>query len=377
MTKVAILCAGLDSVRRGYETHQRMLFDHLSTDPGCDCDLFLFKRDGRPVPGREIVLGSPGRHSALVQSLAGWRGDSLYWESVFFATAFVAWCRLHRMEFNRLIIIEPNVCSALRKLHRLFPGNPRLAYTHGIWDEPRHYLPFPDELHEVSITNYQRSTAENVMNIPIRLVPHFVPSGDRPGPATKSEMKKSLGIRTPLALLSVGVIQRSHKRMDYLIQEAARLPPEWTLVLCGAPAQPDLIDLARELLGDRFVHLQLPREEIKLAYLAADVFALTSFHEGFGIVIIEAMSHALPVVVHDTELFRWVTQDPEVCIDLKAEGALSRFLESHATRSAWREEKGDRNYETVRQRYTWEAVRRDYIEIATGAPPTTDTPCAE
>lgn len=363
--RTAILCAGLDSVQRGYETHQRALFDHLSRDPGFPGEVLLFKRDGPGRPGREVALHTPSRGSRLVRSLAGWRGDDLYWESAFFAAAFAAWCRARGERFDTLLCIEPTVCGGVRKLRRLLPGRPRLVFTHGISDEPRHYLGIADVVHEVNVENFHRSTAANHARIPIHLAPHFVSRAAEPvAEGERAALKEALGIRTPLALLSVGVVSRASKRMDYLIEEAARLPPEWTLVLCGAAAEPELLELGRRRLGERFVHRSLPRGEVARAYRAADLFVLASVHEGFGIVIIEAMSHGLPVVVHRRELFEWVTRDPEACLDLTVPGALAGFVSGTASCEAWRRLKGERNHEAVRRLYTWEAVRGQYLRLA-------------
>jgi len=366
-TSVAILRAGPDSSKRGYEAHVRLLFDHLSADAGARGEVTLFKRDGPAQPGREIVLRSPSRNSLLVRALSGWRGDALYWESVFFVLAFVVRCRLLGLRFDRLLTIEPVVCSGLRKVRRLLPGHPKLVYTHGIWDPPASYLAIADEIQEVSVENFRRSTAANSAHIPIHLVPHFVSRVAQPVSAEERiKLKELLGIHTPLALLSVGVVKRGHKRMDYVIEEAARLPRTWSLVVCGPVAEPDLLDLGRQRMGERFVHLSLPREKMDLVYRASDLFVLGSLHEGFGIVIIEAMSHGLPVVLHRRELFEWITRDKDVCIDLTSPGALFEFVNNIASNEQWRHDKGEKNRETVRQLYTWESVRPAYSRIVYG-----------
>lgn len=154
--------------------------------------------------------------------------------------------------------------------------------------------------------------------------------------------------------------------MDYVIEEAAPLPRTWCLVVCGPVAEPDLLDLGRQRMGERFVHLSLPREKMDLVYRASDSFVLGSLHEGFGIAIIEAMSHGLPVVLHRRELFEWITRDTEACIDLASPGVLFDFVDSVASNEHWRRTKGERNRETVRQLYTWESVRPAYSRIAYG-----------
>jgi glycosyltransferase involved in cell wall biosynthesis len=154
--------------------------------------------------------------------------------------------------------------------------------------------------------------------------------------------------------------------MDYLIEEASRLPQTWSLVVCGPVAEPDLLDLGRQRMGERFVHVSLPREKMDAVYRASDLFVLGSLHEGFGIAIIEAMSHGLPVLLHRRELFEWIARDKEVCIDLTQPGALCAFVNNVGSDERWRHYKGAKNRETVRQFYTWESVRPAYSQIAYG-----------
>ena len=145
-----------------------MLFESLSADSGFDGQLILFKRDGLGIAGREVALHSPSRSSTVVKRLSGWRGDTLYWESALFAVAFALYSRLHGLAFEKILIIEPTVCGGLRKLRSLLPGKPTLVLTHGISDEPKHYLPFADEVHEVNVEIYCCTQDLNpIMNLTI------------------------------------------------------------------------------------------------------------------------------------------------------------------------------------------------------------------
>jgi glycosyltransferase involved in cell wall biosynthesis len=359
--RIAVLCSGLDSVQRGYETHQRGLFERLRADS--DLVVRLFRRDGPPREG-EVALRSPSRYSRLARLLSRWRNDELYWESVFFAIAFVLYCRVVRQRFDKLLVIEPNLVGVLRKVRRLLPGDPRVLFTHGASEEPRHYLQVADEVQEVSVENFRRSVAENLRNKRIWLIPHFAEGQAPPISSEERErLRTDLGIRTPNVLLSVGVVQRAQKRMDYVIEEAARLPSDWSLVLCGQPAEPELVELGGRLMGDRFLQLFLPREEVARVYQIADLLVLGSTCEGFGIVILEAMSHGLPVILHRRELFQWIIKDDEVCIDLTVPGGLADFIRSTAASAAWRDVKGSRNREVLQRHYTWSSVRAEYLKM--------------
>ncbi len=95
------------------------------------------------------------------------------------------------------------------------------------------------------------------------------------------------------------------KGLDILIRafaQVVRTVPECWLVVVGPDndgLQPKLAALAaREGVGDRVVFTGLISDEEKRAALtAADVWALSSHTENFGVAVVEAMAAGLPVVI--------------------------------------------------------------------------------
>ena len=64
---------------------------------------------------------------------------------------------------------------------------------------------------------------------------------------------------------------------------------------------------AELMLGpDGFVMRTVPREQMDGYYRAADVFALASLQEAFGLAYVEAMAHGLPCLAHDQPVTRFV-----------------------------------------------------------------------
>lgn len=120
--------------------------------------------------------------------------------------------------------------------------------------------------------------------------------GTRPG-------VRAVGTGAPLHLLAVGSIV-PRKAYDVLIRALALVPQsDWQLTIAGpddrssdahralaeALAQTGLAPKVR-LLG------ALPQPDLARLYEAADLFVLASRHEGYGMVLAEAMSHGLPIV---------------------------------------------------------------------------------
>lgn len=100
-------------------------------------------------------------------------------------------------------------------------------------------------------------------------------------------------------LIGVGRLVK-RKGFEYLIRAVSLLDKSVEcLIISDGPEKDNLKNLAIELGIEDRVHLlgYLPTEEKKFQYLAvSDVFVLSSVHEGFGIVLQEAMQVGLPIV---------------------------------------------------------------------------------
>ncbi|MEX1026540.1 MAG: glycosyltransferase [Candidatus Paceibacterota bacterium] len=113
--------------------------------------------------------------------------------------------------------------------------------------------------------------------------------------------RKRLGIPPDAFVVgSVGRLDNAHKRFTDVIdafERVARLSPRaWLLIVGDGPDRALLERHARQRgVADRTVFAGYV-EQVDPLYGAMDVFVLASAHEGFGLVIAEAMMHALPVV---------------------------------------------------------------------------------
>jgi len=131
-----------------------------------------------------------------------------------------------------------------------------------------------------------------------------IPHGADAGAASdlRERARAALGVRGPL-LLSVGSIL-NRRRLPELLRAVARLVrrhPDLTLHVVGENRTHPRLDLARlrsELGLTHHVQLSgfLSDEELLLRYAAADLAVYLSDYEGFGIPVLEAMAHGLPVV---------------------------------------------------------------------------------
>ena len=105
------------------------------------------------------------------------------------------------------------------------------------------------------------------------------------------------------SILSVGRFEDPRKNIGLLVSAYALLPDavrsRVRLVLAGSSAPPDSFWTKADSLGvrDRVQYVASPsRQELIRLYQEASVFALPSDEEGLGMVILEAMACAVPVV---------------------------------------------------------------------------------
>ncbi|SHH85534.1 glycosyltransferase family 4 protein [Cognatishimia maritima] len=172
-------------------------------------------------------------------------------------------------------------------------------------------------------------------------LPNFVPEV---APVTKP-ITTETGITR---ILMVASLDRP-KRQDILIKALEYLPQYFVVTLAGVGAhEQSLRDLAKNLgLADRVVFLGAVKD-IASAYASADICALISDWEGFGLVVLEAAQLGKVTVVTDVPGLRESCPDPRLIVqdptpeavakkivetvELKDDAALSDVLKSHAAK---------------------------------------------
>jgi glycosyltransferase involved in cell wall biosynthesis len=167
----------------------------------------------------------------------------------------------------------------------------------------------------------------NGAKAPITVVPNVAPL--RPLPSRETA-RIAFGLSQSGCVASLlGRLEMVQKGLDLFVQAAARsVPrPDWTFLVVGdGPDAAKLKDLARELAVDdlfRFVRWT-DRPEAVLA--ASDLFVMPSRHEGVPLVMLEALSHGIPILGSQIDVFQEYL--PDACrTDFATTGSLARDLE--------------------------------------------------
>jgi glycosyltransferase involved in cell wall biosynthesis len=164
--------------------------------------------------------------------------------------------------------------------------------------------------------------------------------------------------RRPL-VLTVGAVQ-ARKNSERLVAAFERMPPEWTLVLAGAAtgygADQVLARIACSSARTRIrVTGYVSTDELARLYAQASVFAFPSLDEGFGMPVLEAMSHGVPVIASKRSALPEVCGDAALFVNPEDVEDISAALLELATNPNLRSEMVCRGRARAR-RFTWAAA---------------------
>lgn len=182
----------------------------------------------------------------------------------------------------------------------------------------------------------------------IRVIHHGV--RQPAGPIPTSSQRENV-------VLCVGAIQK-RKNVARLVQAFERLPKAWRLTLAGAP---DGYGAAEELRAvdesrrraDIDVLGYVSAEALELLYRRAAIFAFPSLDEGFGMPVLEAMAHGVPVITSQRSALPEVAGDAALLVDPFDTEAIGEALVRLSGDEGLRGDLARRGMERARQ-FTWE-----------------------
>jgi glycosyltransferase involved in cell wall biosynthesis len=369
MSRVFLLCSGLGHVLRGYESFTQECFEALSDHPDLEITLF---QGGKTSIKNAITLGNLPRNHALTQHLAtrlskaSPLGDPYFLEQASFCLSLIPHLWLKRPDV--VFFSDFALGTMLWHWRRISNLSYKLLFSNGAPNGP----PFSRMDHVQHLTPIHYQTALNAGEPASHhsLVPYGIQTSREYTSLTQAEQhilrhRLNLPVDRPV-ILSVGAINKTHKRMDYLIQEVARLPePHPYLVLLGQTdnESSEVVQLGNQLLGTHSFQVKtVSPTEMANYYKAADLFVLTSLSEGFGRVFLEAMGHGLPCLAHDYEVTRFVLGETGYLANLEQSGNLSGLI--HQTLVEGTSDLQRRlRHRYVYEHFSWEQLRPGYVEM--------------
>jgi glycosyltransferase involved in cell wall biosynthesis len=149
-----------------------------------------------------------------------------------------------------------------------------------------------------------REEASDVARLGVRAPRAVIPLGVAPVRAARGQWRSKLGIGDETALIAF--VSRLHRKkgLEALVRAASDLRAagkDLFVAVAGsgeAGYAESLEKQARLALGDRIAFLGFVEGDRKYGLLAdADIFALPSHHENYGLAVVEAMACGTPVLV--------------------------------------------------------------------------------
>jgi glycosyltransferase involved in cell wall biosynthesis len=183
----------------------------------------------------------------------------------------------------------------------------------------------------------------------------------QPGPTSEQEIRARFQLQGMRVVLCVAA-KRPHKNQELLIRAASSLDPDTTIVLAGhaEPYEAQLRALTQELglqARVRFVGY-VSDADLQGLWRTAACAAFPTLGEGFGLPVIEALAHGLPVACSDLPVLREVA------------GELAHYFDPHdpadaarAIRAALSDIETPGLGPTYAARFSWAAAAAATIEV--------------
>jgi len=354
---VWLVCTGLGVVSRGFEQYIGSLALHLA---GVE-DFRLQVISGRPWQQGNLKathLGTPNRKSSMLRN----RPDAFLWEQRFFLLGILP--LLVRKKPALIYLGEYRLYCYLFKIRKLLGLSYALClYTGGqaiagaaVFDPSRDYL------HHVTPVYLPHST-----HLPAnrqRVLPHFFTEDFIPDKELEATIREKAGSRN--IVLSVGLLDTKIKQMHLLIYCLGMQPNQWFPVLLGEPTAdtPALREMLTEYFGENgFIMDKVPHSGLSPYYRSADVFVSCSPRESFGLAMVEALYHGLPVVAYDFFESRWVLGNNATLVDVAKMDVLEAAIQQQVANDSPMARQVREDY--VRNRFTWKYLAKDYVAFFT------------
>lgn len=275
-------------------------------------------------------------------------------------------------------------------------ARPSLIHSHGIWLPANHWTARAARRHKIPLMLHPRgmlqATALQQKSIKKQIAMAAYQAADLASvavmfaaSASEHESIRALGYRQPIAILPNGIVhedvqpQRNLRRdgpptvlflsrvhplkgLDNLVRAWAKLSlGEWRLQIAGPDSDGYLANiqaLAQRLgVADAIQYLgEVDGARKSVVYREADIFVLPTFSENFGVVVVEALSHGLPVIT--TRGAPWADLETHRCgwwIDIGVDPLAKALAGAMALSTEKRSEMGERGQQYA-QRFQWEPI---------------------
>lgn len=216
----------------------------------------------------------------------------------------------------------------------------------------------------VAVSQFTAQQVEDLLHIPssrIRVVHHGV---HLPEPGESPQPREKL-------VLFVGALQ-TRKNISRLVEAFEQIGNEWQLLLAGPSNGYGADEIQQRLQAspcrDRIRVLgHQPAQELTRLYCTASIFAFPSLDEGFGIPVLEAMAHGLPVLTSNCSALPEVAGDAALQVNPYKVDKIAEGLDMLMRDEHLRADLAVKGRERAQQ-FSWSrtvhALRKIYADLA-------------
>ena len=166
-------------------------------------------------------------------------------------------------------------------------------------------------------------------------------------------------------VLAVGAIQTRKNTLN-AIRAVATLPTNYKLVLAGGNgygSEPVYDFIRRAGLESRVKALgYVTDDRLRLLYQAASLFVFPSLEEGFGLPVLEAMAHGVPVVASATSSLPEVGGDAALYVDPRNPEDIAEKIQRGVEDVGLRARLTQRGLARARQ-FTWQRMAEETLKV--------------
>ncbi len=217
----------------------------------------------------------------------------------------------------------------------------------------------------------QQEVSQLGLKTPSFVLPHGL-SIPAPLPDARHRLRQLLNVPADEPVILFMSRLHPKKGLEYLIQALGKLVDRrFTFVLAGSgsPEYEAEIDTVLSSAGirDRTYRSGFVSGEMKdLLLQGADLFALTSHSENFGVVVLEALAVGIPVLVTPGVALASVVQQHQLGYVSELDvGAIAAAIQDFLNHPQAAKEMGDRARQLIFENYIWERIAANMSEVYT------------
>jgi glycosyltransferase involved in cell wall biosynthesis len=221
-----------------------------------------------------------------------------------------------------------------------------------------------------ALSESEKKVFEDLGTKNIQVIPNGVDMTEFKELPSGEDFRKRYNIKGKM-ILNVGRLEpiKGHEFLIKTFSQVVKDHPNVTLVVVGDDwgEKVELEELVKTLdLKEKVVFTgNIQFKELPEVYSASDILVMSSSHESFGIVLLEAMALRRPCIGTRVGAVPEIIEEGKtgLIVDYGNEGQLSQAILSLLADDALRKRMGEAGRERVIANFTWEKIVKDFNEV--------------